>query len=381
MARRRLSFAGCFHLWLLVGSLPVGGLLFRSRDVAYAKGSAPLVEDPFDIAAGGASLTRASQGGMILSNPALIPYGPGFHRWVGSETTLIVGKDSVDFARSLQNGDSSASNDGSSDQSKFIEKIVTTPIHAGTLNNLSYINRLFGIGAFSRNEFDIAVKKFGDTGLPSVRFRGESYQALGLSAASFIAGPAISFGVTGKYLYASAPDLAIDLTDQEAIGRLQTTGGIRSLMAMNSGFGYDAGLLFFSQGLNVDYRLALKVDDIGGTSLGGDGTLTELRQVASAGLGYTLHNAVDAIHLSLDYRDIQASYQEELFKRIRIGAKLLVRRHLGLGIGYYDGWPSYGLEVDAWIIRLTATYYTREFGAKPGIDPRPLYALGFSMGF
>ncbi len=349
--------------------------------VCFARGSAPVYEDPFDMASGGASLTRASQAGMMFSNPALIPYGPGFHRWVGNETTLLVGKDSVDFARALQKGTSSSSDSGQSSTAKFIDQVMKTPLHAGVLNNFSYINRLFGFSTFNRGEFDIAAKKFGDTGLPAIRFRAESYQGVGVSAATFLPTQTISFGVTGKYLYAGEPDLTIELTDQEKIKSLQSSSGLKSLIGMNRGLGYDAGLLFFSQGMNADYRLALKIDDIGGTKLTGDANLKEFKQSYSVGLGYTLHNAVDAIHFSVDYRDIQKVYQEELFKRVRVGTKILIRRHIGFGLGYYDGWPSYGLELDAWIIRLTAAYYTRELGAKPGIDPRPVYALGFTMGF
>ena len=349
--------------------------------VSLAKGSAPVYEDPFDMAAGGASLTRASQAGMIFSNPALIPYGPGFHRWTGNETTLLVGKDSVDFARSLTNGGSSSGDSGQSSAVQFIDKIMKTPLHGGLLNNFSYINRIFGVSTFNRGEFDLAAKKFGETGLPAIRFRAESYQGIGISAASFAPTQAVSFGVTGKYIYAGEPDLEIELTDQEAIKNLQSASGLKSLIGMNTGVGYDAGLVLFAQGMNADYRLAFKMDDIGGTTLKGDASLKELKQTYSVGISYTLHNAVDAVHVSLDYRDIQKAYDEEMFKRVRVGTKILIRRHLGFGIGFYDGWPSYGVELDAWILRLTAAYYTRELGAKPGIDPRPVYALGFTMGF
>jgi hypothetical protein len=380
------------YLKILSDLLDVGGssafslrrfILFFSisTTVLYGKGSAPIYEDPFDIAAGGASLTRASQAGMMFSNPALIPYGPGFHRWAGNETTFMIGKDSVEFAQSLRGGSSSSDSTGeSSGTTEFIDKVMKSPIHAGVLNNFAYINRFFGFSTFNRGEFDISAKKFGDTGLPALRFRAESYQGVGLSVASFAPTQFLSLGVTGKYLYAGEPDLAIELTDQEAIQNLQSSSGLKSLVGMNTGIGYDAGMLLFAQGMSVDYRLALKVDDFGGTKMTGDASLKELKQMYSAGLGLTLHNSIDAIHLSVDYRDIQNAYQEEKFKRIRVGSKYLLRRHLGVALGYYDGWPSYGLELDAWLIRLSASYYTREFGSKPGIDPRPIYALGFTMG-
>jgi hypothetical protein len=63
-----------------------------------------------------------------------------------------------------------------------------------------------------------------------------------------------------------------------------------------------------------------------------------------------------------------------------MGAKFIFRQHLALGAGYYDGWPSYALELDAWLVRLTGAMYTRELGTKPGLDPRTIYALGFTMG-
>jgi hypothetical protein len=329
------------------------------------------------MGSGGASLTRATQAGMLFSNPALIPYGPGFHRWFGNETGLMVGKDSVEFMKSLQKGSGSAE---SSNNSEFVDKVLKTPIHVGLSNNLSYINRFMGFSIFSRNSFDIAAKKYGETGLPAVRLRAENYQGVTVSAASMVLNRAVSIGVTAKYLAASEPDLAIELTDSEAIQALQTPAGLRSLLSPNSGFGYDLGLLLFKQGYNSDFRFAAKIDDVGGTKLTGDGSLRSLQQTVHYGMGYTLHTGDDAIHLSLDYRDASKVYDVEEFRRVRVGAKLILRQHVALGVGYYDGWPSYGVELDAWLFRITAAVYTREYGIKPGLDPRPVYALGFTMG-
>jgi hypothetical protein len=361
--------------------LPCGLLFllwFGLTDRGFSRGSAPVYEDPFDVAAGGASLTRASQAGMIFSNPALIPYGTGFHRWLGNETSLIIGKDSADFAKSLTSG--SGADDGGSGNSQFINTVLTTPIHAGVLNNFSYINRFVGFSVFNRGEFDVSVKRYGATGLPVLRFRSESYQGIGFSSASLLLGQMLSFGATAKFIYAGEPDLEIELTDQQAIADLQSASGLRSLVAMNTGSGYDAGLVFFKQGANSDYRLALKIDDIGGSKMSGDASLKELKQMSHVGLSYTWHNSVDSLHLSADLRDTQAASGDGLFKRVRFGAKLLLRHHIGISAGYYDGWPSYGVEVDAWLVRLTAAYYKREMGAKPGLDSRAVYLAGFAMG-
>ena len=65
------------------------------------KTNQPIYEDPFDIGAGGASLTRASKDGMIFSNPALLPQGGKFFRWVGTTFTLLSNKESIDTAREI----------------------------------------------------------------------------------------------------------------------------------------------------------------------------------------------------------------------------------------------------------------------------------------
>ena len=62
--------------------------------------SSPLYENPFDLSAGGASLTRATQEGMFFSNPSLPALGKGLLRWIYGRTAVHFGADAVDLARS-----------------------------------------------------------------------------------------------------------------------------------------------------------------------------------------------------------------------------------------------------------------------------------------
>jgi hypothetical protein len=192
---------------------------------------------------------------------------------------------------------------------------------------------------------------------------------------------ALSLGLTGKYLYAEESKLAVEVTDQEGLSELTSSSGMQSLVEHNTGVGVDAGLLLFKQGYNLDFKLALKADDIGGTKLTGDGNLKELPAIYSAGIATTLHSGIDALHLSLDYRDIQGAYHEKLFKRVRAGSKILFKRYIGIGAGIRDGWPAYALELDLILIRLTAAMWTRELGDSPGVSPRTVYSAGLAMGF
>jgi hypothetical protein len=363
-------------------------LTLWAKPIFARKTNQTVYEHSFDSAAGGASLTKASGEGALFANPALLPYGGKFFRWLGLRTTVIAGKDSVDLARSLLNapaGSDQGTADGAEGQqeaSSFMDRVYSAPIHIGQMNAFSFITSNGGIALFTRIEPDIYAEKTGDLGVPSVHFSSETYA--GGIASTAIRSPWrwLSFGLSGKYLLASEPDIEISLTDSDMLQSLSGDGGIsQSLVQYNQGIGFDAGALLFFQGQNLDYRLALKIDDLGDTSLSGDADPKEFKQVVSAGTGFTLHTERTALHFALDYRDILNAYEERLFKKVYAGVKLTLFTYLGLAAGFYQGNPSYGFELDMIVLRVAGTLHTRELGEAPGDIRRPIYSISLSTGF
>lgn len=354
------------------------------------KGSEPVYIDPFDLAAGGAALTRASREGRIYANPALMPYGDKFHRWLGETTTLLSTRETIDTARdfvqSASGQKSSSQNTGSTRE--FVDKLFETPVRVGWSVAASYVAAQFGLGVFSRFEPDLRAREFGRYGLPEVVFTAESYHGAALAVATQSPWRWLSFGLTGKYIYALEPDIAIDITDDEAIRDLQNQSLTPDLSKHYRGVGVDAGMLLFFQGTHVDWSLASKIDDIGGLAFS-EGSRTapddyaprDFRQVVSAGAGMTLHTGADAVHLAIDYRDAFDAYDEEPFKKFYAGTKVLLRTYIGLAAGIYHGYPSFGAELDLLIMRLSCTTYTRELGDRPGVDPRRIVMGSVSTGF
>lgn len=371
----------CYCLGLLCTAL--GAKTLHAR-----KTNQTVYEHSFDSAAGGASLTKASGEGTLFANPALLPYGGKFFRWLGLRTTVMAGKDSVDLARSLLQapaGSDQSTEEGAEGQEEaagFMDRVYSAPIHIGQMNAFSFITNNGGFALFTRIEPDIYAEKTGDLGVPSVHFSSETYA--GGIASTAIRSPWrwLSFGLSGKYLLASEPEIEISLTDTEMLQSLSGDGGItQSLAQYNQGIGFDAGALLFFQGQHLDYRLALKVDDFGNTSLSGDADPKEFKQVVSAGTGLTFHTDRTALHFSLDYRDILNAYEERLFKKVYAGAKLTLFTYLGLAAGLYQGNPSYGFELDMILLRVAGTLHTRELGEAPGDIRRPIYSVSLSTGF
>lgn len=377
---------------------------------AYArKTNQPVYQDPFDLGAGGASLTRASKDGRVFANPALLPYGGKFHYWGGSSFSILANKESIDTARDLFGQASGSSSGGgeesgaegdddtaTAENSKLMDRALEHPVRVGWGSSLSWITSHFGLSVFSRLEMDLRAREFGETGFPEAHFQAESYHGVVLGTALRTPWRWLSVGAAAKMIYGSEPNLRVQLTDTDSISQMSDPSLRQDLSNHKTGIGGDLGVLMFFQGQHVDWSFAAKVDDIGDTKFSGGqveenaadaaaaggshNDLESFKQVMSAGAGLTFHTGSDAFHLALDYRDMTNAYGEKSFKKVYAGAKLLLRTYVGVSAGYYQGYPTYGAEVDFIVLRLAGTYYTRELGESPGVDPRRIYMFTLSAG-
>ena len=147
------------------------------------KTNQPIYETPFDLAAGGASLTFAAKEGRLFSNPALLPLGGSFHQWAGSTTTAIVNKESMSTVQSLSKSGSQSNNSGQGDSggqstNPILDQIFKTPVRVGAAQALSWLTSAFAVSGFSRFEADIKALEFGENGMPQIEFQAESYQGV-----------------------------------------------------------------------------------------------------------------------------------------------------------------------------------------------------------
>ena len=343
------------------------------------KGSEPIYQDPFDIAGGGASLTRASQDAIIYSNPALMPLGSKFYRYSGF-MPIVFGTPSVqESVETLQ----------AAEEDALISTLFETePLQLGTQGVFSTIFKNFAFGTLQSSYFDLEAKKHGSAaGGPSIDFEASGVFAAALSGA---VAPTkwFSLGVTTKYVYKTEPVISIPITDQEAITALVSDPeSLQEAYAPAAGFGADIGMLFFLQGRHLDYNLALKVDDIGGStfSCAVDSPCEQAQdpflQVVSVGQSIVIHGSTHAIILALDYRDVLDSYKEKMFKKVHVGMKVLLQQHLGLALGVYHGVPTYGFRVDLFVLKFGLTRYAAELTNSIGEKRRDFYMGYLSVGW
>lgn len=332
----------------------------------------PLYQNPFDLASGGASLTRATQEGSFFVNPSLPAFGHGLHRWVFARTQLHVGDAPARAAYDAyaKQGSSKPVNED------LVRRALSSPVHLGHDTAFGYINRFISAAAFSNVRADLAVRKFGDAGIPQVRVRAYGVGGGGVGA-SFALGQFLAVGASSKYLeVAQAADkISIaDAQDSKAISK-----SLAGILKRGSGIANDAAVTFQARSRHLDLRIAASASDIGNTQLGSK--LEPFRQAYHGGVGVTLHGRDHAAHCGADLRDFMAAYGEHWTFRSYAGCKVLLYELIGIGGGLSQGYPTAGLIIDLPMSRLEVGYYTREVGSQIGVEGRSIYffALGFEL--
>ena len=350
-----------------------------------AKTLESVYEDPFDLGGGGAVLTRGTQEAMLVSNPSLLPYGGKFFRWLGSKTVFGTAKETTDLISKLASGeDVTQSEDSESSEGGIIDTILGAPLHLYTSQSFSFITNNGGFSVFNTTEPDLKFWKMGDpiegTGIPMLVLKTEVYSGAVLSLASRTPWEWMSVGVSAKYILKNEGTTRISLADTDASKVQKAFQESVSPSQGWSGTGTDASMLIFLQGRHVDFRLTSVVKNVGGMTLKSISGEETLPQITNIGLGLTLHTSSDAIHFSLDYRDLDNVNKQELFKRVYMGSKFLLTNILGVSAGYYHGNPSYGLQLDLYFLRIALSQFTKEYGNNPGVDSRNIILFSLSAG-
>jgi hypothetical protein len=260
-------------------SLFILNLAFASQ--VWAKRSSELVyTEPFDLAAGGTTLTRASQEGIVFANPALLPLGAAYIRWLGLQTGVMIDRDLAESG-STRIGDAAGAG-----ESNFVDQLFGRSLHFGQTTTLSFLNQNLAITAFNRFEVDVAGRRFGDAGLPTIDFAVEAY-AGALTSLATRPWRWLSLGLTAKHLYVAEPTISVPIADQNRVRELvENPNDLRDEVKIGKGTGADVGALFLWQNHSLDLSLGLKVEDLGATKLsgtrrGGGGVAWNHRSAAS----------------------------------------------------------------------------------------------------
>lgn len=344
-----------------------------AQDTSSLKKSTPIYQNPFDLASGGASLTRATQEGVMFSNPSLPAFGEGYFRWIFYRSTLSVGDGTISAARDVSQ---SASGNMSTLVTNVVEDAFKKPIFVGLDNAAGVITSNFGIAGFASGKLDINGQQFGNVGVPLVQVKSNSFVGVA-STFSTTLSDYLAIGIGPKYIYNSEVNTSLSISEvtdsSAAISKLTNS------LKKGNGIATDIGFTLQNRTKHFDLRLAGVVADVGNTSF--TGGVPPWLQTYNIGAGFAVHDFTNAMHCALDYRDVTDVYGEDIPKKIYMGCKVLITKYMGFGFGYLQGWPSYGIVLNLFLFRIEAGVYTKDVATQSGLVGQKIYfaSLGFEI--
>lgn len=350
------------------------GILAHPREACGAdlppvKTHEPIYQAPFDLAAGGASLTRATQEGAQFANPSLTALGAGVLRSLFLRSTVHVGADAVDLA--AQAAKSILAGEGARSTSRdLMGRALKTPVHVGADMAMGALFAPGGFSLVATTRADLETREFGDVGLPQLHLRALAFSG---AAAHFAQSfrDKIAIGVGAKALYGGEARERIGLNEIVAGGGSDAATLVRNKLKRGYGLSVDLGTTIQRRSRYLDSRLAVVVNDVGTTTF--TGSLSPWKQTVNVGFGVTPHTRSNALHCAVDLRDIGRVYGEHWTRRTYAGCRLIFARLIGFGIGMSQGWPSFGTVVNLFFLRLEAGTYSREWGSQAGVGGRRVY--------
>lgn len=191
----------------------------------------------------------------------------------------------------------------------------------------------------------------------------------------------VSVGVDAKRVtrkggpYVFGPDTLTALTGANGLQNL-----VSSIQNEGLGYGLDMGVVTRLSNLPFNPTASLSWQDLGSTAFNKTaGTTSPDRQHDNLVLGMTVDGSLPLLGLAagIEYRHI-TEQGAQLGQKLHIGTELSLA-FLDVRAGFYQGYTTYGVGVDLWLLQVDAALYSVEKGFYPGQTPDQRAQIGLQM--
>lgn len=320
-------------------------------------------QDIRSLGMGGVRVNDGDQAGAMLWNPAALAYTNGIRWDVLSLGVGINGQEAYDLSQTV------SAVDGLDDLSAFYGE----PLWAGGQGYTAIAIPYFGIAFYDDFYADFFLN---NPTLPELKIKYFNDVGIVLGG-GFAAGP-LGFGVNVKQINrlggdkTIGADLLADLANVELADYFQD-GGI--------GYGVDLGMMY-RMPIMFSPTLSLAWQNVGDTTFQktrGSATPPPINDNLTFGATMSGSTLLAGFSAGLEYRHI-TNYSEQVGKKLHMGAELNLL-NFDLRAGFNQGYTTYGVGVDLFIMQLEVATYTVERGAYPGQTPEQRFQVGLSSSF
>jgi hypothetical protein len=311
---------------------------------------------------GGVRVLRDTDASAFFSNPAQLTYMKGMNLEVFN---LGLGANGFQTIQDFQGIDTS-------NLSNFYGRHLWIGAEGHTAFAIPY----FGFGAYDQGYIDFELHNPAFPTLDMTYLNDQGF----LLGGSVPLGPAGSFGLAVKRIdrmggpQQIGPDLlnSASLSAEELLEQFQDRG---------IAYGFDAGLMYRVPA-PFNPTLSLAWQDVGSTAFqktGGSDKPERIKDNLTFALTFQEDVPLLGFAGGIEYRHITDA-NEQLGKKLHLGAEISLLM-FDLRAGFNQGYTTYGVGVDLFILQLEAASYTVERGAYPGQTGETRQQIGLNMSF
>ncbi len=332
-----------------------------------------LYRSPYFLGRGDTGVATADMHEAIFYNPAGLALGKGIYK----ETVLISPSAQV----SLQTKDIArkALVDKSNDADAF-KDFLGENIHFGFNNFTGIVFRRFAIGGLVSSDFNLMLSKDpNENGMDTLHADAALNQVMTLSAAESFLSDSLQLGSTVKYIKRNEAELDVSAANASNIADQLDSDDVKKT---RSGLSLDLGAMLRPKSWPMS--LGLHVENIGTANLKADeeGVKSKrLPQIVTLGMAFEKATKTSLLSFQMDFRDAFGAVEENVFKRLHMGAEISFARFIGLTGGLNQGYPTIGFYTNLYIARLDVGLMTQEISSSAGLRPDQRFMFRLTAGF
>lgn len=318
---------------------------------------------------GGVRIPTSTEPGNFLWNPAALAFNDGVRVTVFNFGGGLNGTQAVSYAQSFSGGGS-----GVAALSPFYGK----PLWVGGGAYAAAAVPYFGLAYYTSGYLDFILQNpaFPNIDMTYISDYGTvmggalplgRYGAVGMSVKRIVR--------TGGTQKVGASTLA-SLSNPTAL--------LDSLQNKGSALGFDLGVMFRAEDVPLNPTFSFAWQDVGSTAfakIGGVEAPPLIKDNQTASVTFDADSLLAGLAAGIEYRHI-GNASEQIGKKLHAGVEMSIPM-LDLRAGFYQGYTTYGLGLDLWLMQMDLSSYTVEKGAYPGQTPdgRIQFGLSVNLGF
>ncbi|MEN9825668.1 MAG: hypothetical protein RI953_1413 [Pseudomonadota bacterium] len=267
----------------------------------------------------------------------------------------------------------------------IISSVIGHPVKLGVQNASGASFRRTALGLLQRVDLQISLKNDSVSGLPVASVSSSVRAGAAYGIARSFASNTFHLGVTGLLIQKAEANLSVSAL--EAQSKFGDSGGssiLNDAMKRGVGVGAHVGLLF-TPNASSSPEFSIVARNIGmNYGVGGKATsdrpTTEL-QTVDLGMSLQPGTKNSRARISMDIYDILNASKQNFYKRLHLGTEVTFSNVLGVLGGLNQGYSTYGVFLNARLLRLDAGIFAEEMGKYPGDNKSRSYYGRLSVGW